>query len=132
MTPLDFAAKRDGDSASWERADPTGALIERIAWNTWLVTLPDSETTYEVELATEHGAYVGDCTVRDSGEQCPARKFNDRDEPCAHLCTLRKAAFLGIDDDRGESIDVFERDDAAIAAADAHIETAMADGGVRR
>jgi hypothetical protein len=31
MTPLDFAAKRDSDSASWTRADPTAALIERVA-----------------------------------------------------------------------------------------------------
>ena len=40
VTPLDFAAKRDSDSASWTRADPTEALIERIARNTWLVTSP--------------------------------------------------------------------------------------------
>jgi hypothetical protein len=40
MTPLGFAAKRDSDSEGWCRTDPDAALIERIAWGTWLVTLP--------------------------------------------------------------------------------------------
>ncbi|WP_256289631.1 hypothetical protein [Halobellus inordinatus] len=43
MTPLDFAAKRDSGSASWKRADPEAALIERLSWDTWLVTLPDGD-----------------------------------------------------------------------------------------
>ena len=51
MTPLDFAAKRDSGSASWTRADPEAALIERIAWDTWLVTLPDSDDV-DVEEAS--------------------------------------------------------------------------------
>ena len=51
MTPLDFAAKRDSESASWTRADPEAALIERLPWDTWLVTLPDSDDV-DVEEAS--------------------------------------------------------------------------------
>lgn len=132
VTPLDFAAKRDSDSASWTRADPTEALIERIAWNTWLVTLPDSENAHEVTLEKRNGAFVGDCEIRSTGEQCPARKYRDRDEPCAHLCTIRKGVLFNDPASDGTTIEVFERSDVEIAAADRHIEDAMADGGVRR
>jgi hypothetical protein len=127
MTPLDFAAERDESTASWQRADPTGALIERIAWDTWLLTLPDSETTYEVSLHRDHGALMGECEVRDEpDERCPARKYNDAKKPCAHLCTLRKAMLFNDPDISGQPIKVFDVDDAAIAANDTHIETAMA------
>ncbi|MFA9517983.1 hypothetical protein ACERIT_12325 [Halopenitus sp. H-Gu1] len=134
VTPLDFAAKRDAGSASWERADPTAALIERVAWNCWRVTLPDSKNTHEIRLERDHGAFVGECEVLDGDdrEQCPARKYNDPDEPCAHLCTIRKAAFVEISDVQGEPVTVFETDDVATARADPHIEDAMlADGGER-
>jgi hypothetical protein len=129
MTPLDFAAKRDAQSRSWTRADPTEALIERVAWNRWLVTLPDSEDVHEVRLERDHGALVGDCEIHESGERCPARKYNDDEEPCAHLCTLRKALVFNDEADDGTTIEVFDRDDVEIAAADTHVEEAMADGG---
>ena len=108
VTPLHFAAKRDSGSASWKRADP------------------------EVSLHRDHGALSGECTVRETGEQCPARKYRDAEEPCAHLCTIRKALVFNDEADDGTTIEVFERDDVEIAAADAHVEDAMADGGVRR
>jgi hypothetical protein len=127
--PLDFAAKRDSGSKSWTRADPTAALIERVAWNRWLVMLPDGDDAHEVQLERDHGAYVGDCEVRETGEQCPGRKYNDESEPCAHLCTIRKAAFVGIEDQAGEPVQIFDRDDVELAKADPHIESAMADGG---
>ena len=101
MTPLDFAAKRDGGSDSWRRADPTAALIERVAYNRFLVTLPDSKATHEVQLERDHGAFTGDCRHPEEGvdyadqERCPARKYND-----------------GSDD--GTTIEVFERDDVEI------------------
>lgn len=132
VVPLDFASKRDAGSASWERADPNAALIERVAWNRWLVALPDSDDVHMVRLERDHGAFVGDCSVIgvDGREQCPARKYNDADEPCAHLCTVRKAAFVEISDAKGEPVTVFEADDVATAQADPHIEDAMlADGG---
>jgi hypothetical protein len=61
--------------------------------------------------------------------RCPARKYNDDDKPCAHLCTLRKALVFNDEADDGTTIEVFDRDDVETAAADAHIEEAMADGG---
>jgi len=129
MTPLDFAAERDESTASWQRADPTAALIERIAWDTWLVTLPDSDngTTYEVSLHRDHGALMGECEVRDEAdERCPARKYNDASKPCAHLCTVYQATLFNDPDERGQPVEVFSVDDVAIAANDTHIETAMA------
>jgi hypothetical protein len=128
VAPLDFAARREADSASWTRADPDAALIERIAWNTWLVVLPDGEHVHEVTLEKRHGAYVGDCEIRD-GDRCPARKYNDRDEPCAHLCTIYQGTLFNDPTDDGDRIEVFDRDDVEIASADPHIEDAMADGG---
>jgi hypothetical protein len=38
---LDFQGEADARSTSWERADPTRALIERRSWNEWAVLLPD-------------------------------------------------------------------------------------------
>jgi hypothetical protein len=89
VTLLEFQARREADSASWTRADPDAALIERIAWNTWLMVLPDGEHVHEVTLEKRHGTYVGDCGIR-GGDRCPARKYGDRDAPCGHLCTIRK------------------------------------------
>ena len=129
MTPLDFTTERDERTASWQRADPTATLIERVAWDTWLVTLPDSETTYEVSMHRDHGALIGECEVRDEADRCPARKYNDADEPCAHLCTVFKATLFNDPDVNGQPIEVFDVDDAAIAANDQHIETAMAATG---
>ncbi|WP_058365930.1 hypothetical protein [Haloparvum sedimenti] len=128
---LDFEGRRDVGSASWERADPTAALIERVAWNRWHVLLPDGEHTHEVRLERDHGGLTGACMalMDDGKERCPARKYNDPDEPCAHLCTVRKAAFGAIEGDDGEPVRVYDAGDAAVARADAHIEAAMADGG---
>jgi len=81
VTPLDFSAQRDANSESFERADPVAALIERVAWNRWLVTLPDGDDAHEVRLERDHGAYVGECRSGDSDsefeeqERCPARKY---------------------------------------------------------
>ena len=93
-------------SQSWTRADPTEELVERVTWNRWLVTLPDSEDVHEVRLERDHGALVGDCVIHETGERCPARKYNDDEEPCAHLCTLRKALVLNDEaDDGGRDVD---------------------------
>lgn len=129
--PLDFERQRDAESASWKRADPKAALIERRAWNTWLVTLPDSEDAHLVTLQRDHGALVGECVLAESGDQCPARKYNDSEEPCAHQCTVRKAAFGGLEDVYGDVVTIFAADDIGTARADYHIESAMADGGRR-
>lgn len=65
MTPLDFKHERDESTTSWRRAEPHVALIERTAWNYWLVTLPDGDHAHDVRLERDHGAYVGDCRVFD-------------------------------------------------------------------
>ncbi len=133
--PLNFSHQREENSASFERADPEAALIERVAWNRWKVLLPDGETVHEVRLEKRNGAYVGDCrnhepeTPHDEQERCPARAYNDDELPCAHLCTIRKGAVLPDRADDGTTIKIFERDDVEIASADPHIEDAMADGG---
>ena len=38
----------------------------------------------------------------ESGDQCPARQYNDSEEPCAHQCTVRKAALGGLEDAYGD------------------------------
>ncbi|WP_253737978.1 hypothetical protein [Halohasta salina] len=126
MNPLDFAQERRESTASWQRADPTEALIERIAWDTWLVTLPDSEDCHEVTLHRDHGALIGECELRHEDDRCPARKYNDADKPCAHLCTILKATLFNDPDIRGSSIEVFDVSDVGMASADTHIESAMA------
>lgn len=45
MMPLDFSQEREESTASWQQSDPTGALIERVSWDTWFVELPDSGAT---------------------------------------------------------------------------------------
>ncbi|MEZ3163045.1 hypothetical protein ABNG03_01315 [Halorubrum sp. RMP-47] len=69
--------------------------------------------------------------IAQNGEQCPARKYNNSDEPCAHQCTVRKAVFGGIEDLYGDVVAIFAADDIGTARSDYHIESAMADGGRR-
>jgi hypothetical protein len=61
MTPLDFAAKRDEQSRSWLRADPTEALIERVAWNRWLVILSDGDDAHD-QGEYRHAVAIGNTT----------------------------------------------------------------------
>jgi hypothetical protein len=121
MTPLEFEHERDQETESWARADPRAALIERRAWNRWLVTLPGGDT-HLCRLEREHGAYLGDC-------DCAGFEFHDG--PCAHLCTLRKAEFLGESvTTTGHPVETF---DQAQERADSLPNRALsADGGVRR
>ncbi|WP_256545293.1 hypothetical protein [Halobellus inordinatus] len=71
-----------------------------------------------------------ECKVCETGEQCPARKYRDADELCAHLCTIRKALVLNDKADDGTTIEVFDRDDVEAAAADAHIAINITVGGI--
>lgn len=84
--PLDFRSECEGESTSWQRANPTDADIHRLHRFGWVVRLPDSDDGHEVALAQEAGHWTGRCT-------CPGYKHHDG--PCAHLCTLRKAHFIG-------------------------------------
>jgi hypothetical protein len=112
--PLDFHAKREAGSDSWDRADPRSALLERQRWDTWLVTLRGGEA-HEVRLRRESGAYVG---------RCDCAGFEHHDGPCAHLCTVRKAAVVEVPDVRGRPVRVLD--------PDAERAQAMPDGGERR
>lgn len=130
MTPvvLNFEAERDRESTSFDRADPTAALIEQQHEHAWTVSLPDGEGTHRVVLGLENGSYTGGCS-------CDGFEYHDG--PCAHLCTIRKAAAIGYPDVHGTAIQIrpVDRDpDAAEADHYDDPERARTDGGqgVRR
>lgn len=112
---LDFEALAGTDQTSWERADPEKALIEPLGRYGYRVTLPDGDA-HLVAVAVEDGEYVGDC-------DCKAAEYHD--DPCAHLSTVRKAAFAGDEDVHGDPVTIPRVD------LDAHErgEQAVADGG---
>lgn len=86
VEPLDFLEQRDDETASWERARPSDALIEPFGRFGYRVTLRDGEEVHYCALGLEDGEYIGRC-------DCKGWKYHDG--PCAHLCALRKAAFIG-------------------------------------
>ncbi len=112
---VDFESVAGTDSTSWGRADPQAALIERTCRYGYRVTLPDGDA-HLVAVAREDGEHVGTC-------DCKAAVYHD--EPCAHLCTVRKAAFADVEDVNGEPVTIARVD------LDAHDrdERAIADGG---
>jgi hypothetical protein len=122
MTPLDFEGVRRDGGDTWTRADPTAALVEPVGedGDTWSVFLPDGAAAHTVELHTDHGAYVGRC-------DCQGFQLTGL---CAHLCTVRKAAFIGESDTTGERIRILELADED-DRADLHVERIVADGGRR-
>ncbi|WP_246999431.1 hypothetical protein [Halosolutus gelatinilyticus] len=87
--PLDFHTERDEQSRSWTRARPNAALIERFGRFGYKVTLRGGEDVHYCALGVEEDKYIGRC-------DCKGWKYHDG--PCAHLCTLRKAAFIGLID----------------------------------
>jgi len=114
--PLDFETLAGTDATSWDRADPQGALIESVSRYSYRVTLPDGEESHHVAVAVEDGQHVG---------LCDCKAFEYHDGPCAHLCTVRQAAFIGERDTRGERVRIPRAD------LDAHTtdERAATDGG---
>jgi len=112
---VDFESIAGTESTSWERADPQAALIERTGRYGFRVTLPDGDA-HLVAVAREDGEHVGTC-------DCKAAEYHD--EPCAHLCTVRKAAFANVEDVNGDPVEISRVD------LDAHEpdERAVADGG---
>jgi hypothetical protein len=119
VTPLDFQAEIEAATTSWERADPTAALVEHVDGATWRVLLPGG-SAHHVDFVTERGAYAGRC-------DCEAWTYGDTGVPCAHLCTLRKAEFGNVESDDGEPIRARPNPDLG-AEADPEPEP-VADGG---
>jgi hypothetical protein len=124
VTPLDFESVREEGSDSWVRARSAllddSALIERRAWNEWLVTLPGG-SAHLVTLERDHGAVCGRC-------DCRGFEFSPDARPCAHLVTVRMAAAVGVSDTRGRRIEILDADQQR---ADQAVEEqrARADGG---
>ena len=124
---LDFEAERDNQTESFERADPVAALIEQRREHVWTVTLPDGNDTHSVVLIEESGEYLGRCS-------CDGFKFHDG--PCAHLCTIRKAAVVPDSDVNGTPILIRSvgavDEDHDLADQHDDLERVRADGGRRR
>ncbi|ELZ94913.1 hypothetical protein C440_07552 [Haloferax mucosum ATCC BAA-1512] len=97
LASLDFEAERDAETTSWQRAAPVGALIESTGPETHIVTLPDGADAHHVELVEDHGRFLG---------YCDGKGFEYNDGPCAHLCTVRQAAFVGLSDLNGRRITI--------------------------
>jgi hypothetical protein len=130
---LDFESEREKGGDSWERAHPRDALVERMNRYGWRVYLPDGENTHHVVLAREGGKFVGRCHTFDDQERLtPCKGHQYGDGPCAHLCTIRKAAFINATDADGDIVTVHERDDELDVGASHDHRVARADGGVRR
>jgi hypothetical protein len=112
---VDFENVAGSDETSWQRADPEATLIESTGRYGYRVTLPDGDA-HLVAVVCEDGDHVGTC-------DCPAWEYHEG--PCAHLCVIRKAAFLGVEDVEGEQVTIPRVD------LDAHSvdERAVADGG---
>ena len=105
------------DSTSWERADPGRANLMRVGWDEWVVYLPDGDDAHVVQLHIEGDTYTG---------SCDCQGFEHRGM-CVHLCTLRKAAFIGASDRSGQPVDIASTADRFSG----DVERTVADGGRR-
>lgn len=94
---LDFEAERDAVTTSWERADPTEALIERWGRYGYLVTLLGGDAHFCAIGRRRDGEFIGWC-------RCKGYRYHDG--PCAHLCTVRKAAFGDLEAVNGEPVEI--------------------------
>lgn len=83
--PLNFRAERDTQTGSWERADPTEALIERTNDEAGFCVTLRGGSTHTVTYEKRDGSYRGRC-------DCKGWQYrDDPHSPCAHLCVLRQA-----------------------------------------
>jgi len=127
---VNFAPLAESSDTSWQRATPESALIESTGRYGYLVTLPDGDA-HLCALAVEDAQHVGVC-------DCQGWEHNAG--PCAHLCTVRKAAFLESNDVRGDTVKVptvqldKHNDDERTTQDAAHVDDAQrtdATGGRR-
>jgi len=102
--PVDFLTERDDRTTSWERAAPMAddTEIHRLNRYAWTVELPDGQP-HVAALVREDDWFSG---------WCDCDGFRYQDGPCAHLCTLRQGAFIHVQTDDGETVEV---DDATAA-----------------
>lgn len=100
---LDFEAARDASTTSWQRADPREALIERWGRYGYLVTLPGGDAHF-LGIGRRNGEIRG---------FCKCKGFRHHSGPCAHLCTIRKAAWAN--DQLGETIQAINGEPIEIA-----------------
>ncbi|MCU4926668.1 hypothetical protein OB905_11855 [Halobacteria archaeon AArc-dxtr1] len=113
--PLDFLEQRDTNTDSWIRAHPADALLEKFGRYGYKVTLRGGADVHYCALGIENGEYIG---------RCDCKGWQYHDGPCAHLCTLRKADFIGV-------IDVEETDGGPAAEHEMHHATGEALDGDR-
>lgn len=98
---LDFGCLTGSEATSWLRANPQQALIEPVGRYGYLVTLRDGAETHRTAVALDSGTHVG---------TCDCRGFQYHEGPCAHLCTVRKAAFIGETDTNGDRVRIRQVD----------------------
>lgn len=122
---LDFETERREQTASWFRARPHSALIERTTGAAYTVTLEDGSGAHRCVYGQDKdGEYVGLC-------DCLGFEYRSEGGVCAHLCTLRKADFIGLEDVNGERISALPRDeleDSRLETDGGHVVDAIAAG----
>lgn len=105
---VDFTAERDRASTSWQRADGVGALIESTDHPAeWIVCLHGGNA-HTVRLWRRGDEFVG---------WCDCNGFEYHDGPCAHLCTVRQAAFVRAAATDGRRVSVPSRRESEEGAA---------------
>jgi hypothetical protein len=108
--PVEFTTERDQRTTSWERAAPMAddTEIHRLNRFAWLVQLPDG-SPHVTSLLRAGDWFEG---------WCDCQGFEYGDGPCAHLCTLRQGAYIHVETDEGERLQVEDVDDAREAVTD--------------
>ncbi|KZN24593.1 hypothetical protein A4G99_09525 [Haladaptatus sp. R4] len=129
---LNFSVLARNKRSSWERADPKNAAIDPISSYGWRVILPGGNV-HVVALAKQRDRYVG---------RCDCKGFQFHEGACAHLCTLRKADFVGAKDIYGDPVKIATTEvkespptpDLSVltrAERNAYVATRIGDVGVR-
>jgi|GEM_PF-1521477 len=105
-TPVDFETEARTRSTSWQRADEAtrpenigDTEIEAVNRFAWTVRLPGGKRHLTALLHREDW-FEGYC-------DCKGFEYNDG--PCAHLCTLRQAAFVHVETADGDRVRIPEQ-----------------------
>jgi len=105
-TPVDFETEARTRSTSWQRADEAtrpenveNTEIQAINRFAWTVRLPDGKRHVTALLRREDW-FEG---------YCDCKGFQHNSGPCAHLCTLRQAAFVHVETADGDRVRIPEQ-----------------------